>query len=528
MMSLKHLLLLLMQLYSITGLLFDGTVIPQKHISVHTPVGEIVGKMETIQFDGKQYNVTKFLGIPYAEPPTGNNRFRKPVRKADFTSPFHAFIYGAACLQQRVYLDKRIPLSEDCLFLNIFVPEYKNSSVLKMPVMIWIHGGGFIAGVSTYNPGDNLSAHGQVIVVTINYRLGHMGFLRTNESVANFGLWDQHFAIKWVSENIASFGGDVNKITIFGESAGSESVNYQVLFPGNKNLFQRAIAQSMGITSGRAFKADAYASEIFTNFSMEAGCTGSHTAIMACLRNKTSDEMYSFINSPTLNYTDIFPNRDHDFVPKHPLKMLVPSADMRKSLDVFYNIDFMMGSCSIDGALYLPEWARALNITNLENFKVSRSIYESEYISGELQYHFSNMQSIPQVAKDMAVFQYTNWSYPNDNIARNIMLIDFITDSRMVAPMVSTAQLHAKGQNGRTFIYEFSIRPTSHLIPVPSWLDGPNKANHADDTFFVFGFSDETMDWYSSSAGRPLRVSDNDIRAAKTVMSLWTNFAKSG
>lgn len=494
-------------------------------VVIHTPVGEIIGKYETVQFDGQRYTVKEFLGIPYAEPPIGNNRLKKPIPKAPFKSPFFAMDYGAGCLQDPSNLAKNITLSEDCLFLNIFVPE--NVSNSKMPVMVWIHGGGFVGGVSTYYASGSLSAFGQVIVVTINYRLAHMGFLRTNETFENFGLWDQHYAIKWVKDNIAPFGGDVNRITVFGESAGSESVVYQVLFPGNKNLFQRAIAQSMGINSGRAFTTNEHAFELFSNFSGEIGCKGSHDAMLACIRNKTTDEITKVTRSPNLNYNKVYPNKDNDFAPKHPNDMIASPEGMNRSLDAFFNLDFMMGSCSIDGALYLGEWARRLNITDLEKFKVPRDIYESDFIPGELAYHFTDVQNIPKVAEEAAVFVYTNWTNPNDDMDRNMLLVDYFTDSRMFVPMVTTGQLHAKGQTHRTYMYEFSIKPTTHLIPVPSWLDGPTKAIHADDTLFVFGFDKEMMDWFRTF-GIPLRVTDKDIRSAKVVMTMWTNFAKTG
>ena len=512
---------------SLNGLFVDIPIVLPKPVHVHTPVGEIVGKLEAILFDDKQYDVKEFLGIPYAEPPVGNKRFRKPVSKAPFMSPFSALNYGASCLQSEAGgVGKTLQLSEDCLFLNVFVPAAVDPFVTKIPVMVWIHGGGFVSGPSEYYHSDRLSAFGQVIVVTINYRLAHLGFLQTNEGAGNFGLWDQHLAIKWVSENIGSFGGDVNNITIFGESAGSSSVVYQVLFPGNKNLFQRAIAESGGITSSWAFSTNEYASDIFANFTGEIGCKGSHEVIMTCLRNKTTDEIASIMKSGHITYLNIVPNRDDAFVPKHPHEMLVPSPDMKGALDVFYNIDFMMGSCSIDGALFLPELAAVLNITNLELFRVPRVLYESTFIPETIASVFSNFPNVSQVAKDAAVFEYTNWTDPNDAIARNLMLVDLITDSSMFAPMLATTQLHTAGTR-RTYVYEFSTRPTTHLLPVPAWLDGPTQANHADDIFFVFGFTPKMIDLFDK-LGLIIQVKADDIRAAKVVISMWTNFAKTG
>lgn len=528
-MDILQLLVIVLPLQIAGGIFIGGRpVTPAKPVKVQTKIGEIIGYLETITFDGDTYNVQEFLGIPYAEAPVGNNRFRKPIPKAPFTTPFSAFHYGASCHQRILSSMKKFPMAEDCLFLNIFVPVISNPSQSKIPVMIWIHGGGFERGSSTLYPGENLSAFGEVIVVTLNYRLAHMGFLRTNESAANFGLWDQHLAIKWVNDNIGSFGGDVNNITIFGESAGSSSVVYQVLFPDNKGLFQRAIAESGGITSAWAFSTNEHADGIFKNFTLEIGCsTGTHDIIMACLRNKTTVEIANIMNSRTLNYSNVIPNRDTDFIPEHPQDMINPLKAAKASLEVFQNVDFMMGSCSIDGALYLPYFAPAVNVTDLDKFKVPRDMYEKYFVPGVLSSIFTNIHPIPKDADTAAVFQYTNWTDPNDYMARNFELVDLLTDSSMFVPMVAMAQLHTRSLLHSTYVYEFSTAPTTHWLPVPNWLEGPTNAIHGDDFFFVFGFPPLMLKWLSTDT-RPLNYTEKDIKASKVVMAMWTNFAKTG
>ena len=129
--------------------------------------------------------------------------------------------------------------------------------------------------------------------------------------------------------------------------------------------------------------------------------------------------------------------------------------------------------------------------------------------------------------KDAAVFVYTNWSCPNDDMARNLMLVKLLTDSSLFAPSVATVGLHSEGFNGRTYLYLFSVRPGTHLLPLPSWLDGPTKANHADDLTFVFGFSDEMIQFFRDS-GLKYDYTLQDVEIAKGVMTMWTNFANSG
>jgi len=189
--------------------------------------------------------VSQFLGIPYAAPPTGNLRWRPPKRFGFFHGYFlEATQFGSACTQPGGIG------SENCLFLNVFTPQLKSDHDGRgLPVMFWIHGGGFINGSSTpYNPVE-LVRRG-VIVVTINYRLGFLGFLAQSAIDAeghlngNYGLMDQQFALKWVRRNIAGFGGDPNRVTIFGESAGGQSVYAHLASPAVSGLFRGAIAES--------------------------------------------------------------------------------------------------------------------------------------------------------------------------------------------------------------------------------------------------------------------------------------------
>ncbi|ESO83465.1 hypothetical protein LOTGIDRAFT_133444, partial [Lottia gigantea] len=135
--------------------------------------------------------------------------------------------------------------SIDCLRLNVYVPRTMNPKTPRA-VMVFIHGGEYLYGQGMRYDGSLLAVHGHVVVVTINYRIGAYGFLSTNDSVlpGNLGLWDQLLALKWVKDNIAAFGGDSNRITVFGSGAGAYSIGMQLLYENNTGLFQRAILQS--------------------------------------------------------------------------------------------------------------------------------------------------------------------------------------------------------------------------------------------------------------------------------------------
>jgi para-nitrobenzyl esterase len=200
-----------------------------------------------------QDGVRAFLGIPYAAPPVGDLRWREPQPVPRWDGVRQATAFGARCLQGRIFDDMifRDAASEDCLYLNVWTPARQAGE--RLPVMVWIYGGGFQGGSASEprQDGARLARKGSV-VVSMNYRLGVFGFLAhpglTAESgrqaSGNYGLLDQLAALRWVRDNVAAFGGDPGKVTIFGESAGSLSVSALVASPLGKGLFQRAIGES--------------------------------------------------------------------------------------------------------------------------------------------------------------------------------------------------------------------------------------------------------------------------------------------
>ena len=214
------------------------------------PIVEIKnGKLQGVE----EYGMLAFKNIPYAAPPLGELRWRPPQPAQDWQGIRDASHFGQACLQPMVegLNPELIPGSEDCLKLNVYKPK----SGKNLPVMVWIHGGALLEGSATepyYTP-IALVQHG-VIVVTLDYRLGKLGFFaprelaeeatKNNEPVGNYGSMDQIAALKWVRENIGTFGGDPDNVTIFGQSAGGRSVTWLMTSPASEGLFHKAIAES--------------------------------------------------------------------------------------------------------------------------------------------------------------------------------------------------------------------------------------------------------------------------------------------
>jgi para-nitrobenzyl esterase len=233
-----------------------------------------------------------FLGLPYAAPPTGDLRWRAPRQPTSWSGVRDAREFAPSCPQPATPFLPAGPTAEDCLYLNVYTPAPRNRQRAPRPVLVWIHGGGLVLeGSRNYDP-SRLAAEGTV-VVTMNYRLGALGFLahpalasRPGGPSGNYGLMDQQAALRWVQNNIGEFGGDSDNVTIAGQSAGGLSVLAHLVSPGSRGLFPRAIVQSgafaptqQPLSSGEAF-GEAFAAAV--------GCSNDTAA---CLRSKPVDDL---------------------------------------------------------------------------------------------------------------------------------------------------------------------------------------------------------------------------------------------
>ncbi|XP_054155066.1 cholinesterase 1-like [Oppia nitens] len=312
----------------------------------------------TKQIDGKTIGI--YLGIPYAKPPIGELRFKKPVPIREYNQPVNATQWANPCQQSPALMAtvfksgiNNTNFSEDCLYLNVWTPptNITTTDPLK-PVLVWIHGGGFYAGSanSEQTTGDVLAAKMDVIVVSFNYRLGWFGFLYsgTDEAPGNVGLWDQALALKWINENIYYFGGDPERITIIGEGSGSISVALHILSPITRNLFNSAVMISGGPVSDVFMHKDV-AREMWANITIDFGCDQSfvingsvdclHETNAQKLIESTFDKRYKLdvnIVKPFLIYGD-------QFLPKSPSEML-NSGDFKR------NVNLLIGTTDDEGS----------------------------------------------------------------------------------------------------------------------------------------------------------------------------------
>jgi para-nitrobenzyl esterase len=268
---------------------------------------ELTVKVDTGTLHGaKTGDVRHFLGIPYAAPPIGDLRWRAPQPPVPWQGVRAAVEVGAQCPQ--TFGLSGAGGDEDCLFLNVWTPS--PAPATNAPVMVWFHGGGFVfgSGNEKYYAGDHLVDTAGIVVVTVNYRLGALGFLAHPMLAAedpafptsgNYGLEDQRAALQWVQANIAAFGGDPTRVTIAGESAGGFSTCVHYLSQRTQGLFRAAISESglCGFGALEPMRADAEAVGVTVATMM--GC-GNDASTLACLRQKTSDDVLAMTSFPPI------------------------------------------------------------------------------------------------------------------------------------------------------------------------------------------------------------------------------------
>jgi para-nitrobenzyl esterase len=260
--------------------------------------------------------VASWKGVPYAAPPVGALRWREPQAVAPWSSVRSADTYGHDCMQEPFGGDAAplgTPPNEDCLVVNVWAPA--SAPAPRLPVMVWIHGGGFVNGGSSPSVYDGSSfARGGVVFVSLNHRLGRFGFfahpaLRRESPggpLGNYGFLDQIAALRWVQRNVAAFGGDPGNVTIFGESAGGASVNTLLISPLARGLFHKAIVQSgggraRGLISMRAIrdrgpKGEPSAEEVGAAFAASVGITRDDAAALAALRSLEAARLVNGMN----------------------------------------------------------------------------------------------------------------------------------------------------------------------------------------------------------------------------------------
>jgi para-nitrobenzyl esterase len=426
----------------------------------------------------------EFLGIPYAQPPIGDLRWREPLPARPWSGIRDATRFGAACSQPLlVGAWNRYDVAhsqEDCLFLNVITPAWPSSKPL--PVMFWIHGGANLGGSASsdlYKDGT-LPEHG-VVLVTINYRLGVFGFLAhpalTAESPhhdsGNYGLMDQILALHWVHENIAQFGGDPGNITVFGQSAGSMDTGMLMTSPLTAGLFQKAIAESGAAFAppvGPLAQAEQYGQDAAAALNLPAGADG-----IAAMRKLSANDLLVKLGNRAANWPGFGPDVDGWVLPQSPAAVF---ADGREAA-----IPLLIGTTSREfGSAETVEALRA-TITHADG------------------------NYAPQA---LALYGLAGDGLGTNDPLYGSAGVQWDADSLFHCPITTEALWHTAARHA-TFEYEFDHAAPGHEA---------EGAIHSGDLSYVFGY----FPAYNNGGGS----TNPEIRFANLIESYWTNFAKTG
>ena len=498
-----------------------------QEIVIETRVGTFLGLTYQTEMGDKSRNASCFLGIPFAKPPVGERRFMKPEPYGNIKGLYNATYHRPHCIQTRTtysYL-KFYKQSEDCLYLNIYIPG-SSKTQCQYAVMIFIHGGSFVDGGADVYDGAKLSAFQDVIVVTINYRLNIFGFLSNNDNIkGNNGLWDMKLAIQWVHDNIDRFHGDPTRVTLFGNSAGGAAVLYQAIHQDNRMLFQRIISQSGSCFSFWAIQK--YPVHNFLWFIKEVGCNmGDNSAILNCLREKDADDLKL---AETRYTTQFVPSVDNDFLPEDPASLSRKKTIAgRKAMDFFSELDLLTGVTSKDGAFALSYWKAGIEEEYLADIAtgVPETYFKDSYIPEILSDMYND---VPKVLLESIKHQYTDWTKATDPISVRDNLLQFESDVTFFVPVSYTLKTHRRSQGSEkrnnSYFYVFNHKPS--FAPEPRWLKG---ATHVMELPYIFGFAKPMQrklihDYFASD---PFIVTQEDLDFSAIMMTIWANFAKTG
>ena len=455
--------------------------------------------------------INTFRGI-YVAPPVGELRFR-PSNPPTAWKPnvYNATYFRGVCLQTPSnFFDNAFKMviinfgkdsfSEDCLYLDVYAPAQNDSlnPTTRYPVMFYIHGGGFVVGSGILTSGVGLCTYG-VVVVTIQYRLGPLGFMSTGDanSPGNYGMLDQVQALKWVNENIENFGGDPNKVTIFGNSAGSASVGLHMLSPLSKNLFQGGISESGASVAPWGAVPGKIAKKATMQLAKNTGCDHDDLAkIVQCLKKK--DAWSITLAAVTVLWLPVVDKEmtENAFLEDTPLNLMKAGS--------FAKIPYMVGFMANEGALFLP---------HLENVTMTPKLFKATMKK------FASNSIIPikekeviQLIQDAMEFQYTPWGYTADPLKMRQGVVDSHGDEYYVAPSVQACNLHSA--HAQTYLFEVTYRPSMSLAA--KWMG----ATHGDNIWLTFGLPFFGLPSNSYTA--------DDKNVSILVGKMYTNFAKMG
>ena len=469
----KMTLLRTLSVTTVALLLGSGLALGQAP-TVTTAQGKAVGKFIR---NGTQ---KAFLGLPYAAPPVGDMRWKAPRQALSWTGVRDATKFGARCEQWHVwddYIFQDAGPSEDCLFVNVYTPAQAKATS-KLPVMVWIHGGGFIAGAgSEPRYSDSPLVDRGVVLVTLNYRLGVFGFLATDDlakenggHAGNYGLMDMVAALNWVKANIGAFGGDASNVTLFGESAGSFAVSALTSAPSAQGLFHKVIGESGALFNG----AIPVGSLEERGKRDQAWADGTGAKTLAALRALSGDKILDAAkNGKGIGFSPVL---DGQFLPQSAPDVYTAGHEAHVPAIIGWNHDERTGTLSKD--MTAEKW----------------KAYAAEHYGAR--------------ANDFLK------AFPGDTDEQAIQSADDMTTAQFIG-LATWRWAEADVATGKVPVYRYSfdkLSPPERLHPIA-------KAFHSAELEYVFG----TLDVRQGATWKP-----EDRTLSQEMMDYWTNFAKTG
>ena len=442
---------------------------------VSTDKGDVRGEARSM--------VTSFKGIPFAAPPVDDLRWKAPAEAEAWTDVLDATEFGGSCTQGTGWDPgyEEPTLNEDCLYLNVYRPSNDSAD---LPVFVWNHGGGNVAGAGRDTNPDRFVTRSDVVFVTINYRVGAMGWLDTSEleadnpdgSAGNFGLLDQQAALRWVEANIGAFGGDADNVTLAGQSAGASNTCAQLASPGAEGLIDRAILQSGGCSA----RAPEVAQESGAQFATALECTDSATQV-ECLRGKTPEEVLA----AQTEFRQSGPVAGNEVLPIDPLQLLKDGT--------LTDVPVIVGGTSDESQQSV-----------FGSYDYLGNPLTEETLAGLIETNY------PDAAADVAA------AYPVANyVSPSVTWGDIQSDQRACRDQTLRDRLAG---NTETYAYEFAEQDGPPFTSI--WrlgVDYPFGATHVNDLGYLWDY-----------LGTSLPFSTDQLSLSNQMISYWSSFATTG
>uniref|UniRef100_A0A8C6MNG8 Carboxylic ester hydrolase n=1 Tax=Mus spicilegus TaxID=10103 RepID=A0A8C6MNG8_MUSSI len=464
----------------------------------NTHTGQVKGSL--VHLKDTDIAVHTFLGIPFAKPPVGPLRFAPPEAPEPWSGVRDGTSHPNMCLQNDNLMGSEdlkmmnlilppISVSEDCLYLNIYVPAHAHEGS-NLPVMVWIHGGALTVGMASMYDGSMLAATEDVVVVAIQYRLGVLGFFSTGDQHAkgNWGYLDQVAALRWVQQNIVHFGGNPDRVTIFGESAGGTSVSSHVVSPMSQGLFHGAIMESgVAVLPDLISSSSEMVHRIVANLS---GCAAVNSeTLMRCLRGKNEAEMLA-INKVFKIIPGVV---DGEFLPKHPQELMA-SKD-------FHPVPSIIGINNDEYGWILPTIMDPAQKIEEITRKTLPDVLKSTALK----------MMLPPECSDLLMEEYMEDI--EDPKTLQIQFTEMMEDFMFVIPSLQVA--YFQRSHAPVYFYEFQHQSSFLKDVRPPHVN----ADHGDEVPFVFG----SFFW-----GMKLNLTEEEKLLNRRMMKYWANFARHG